>query len=257
MEKTSKEHEVIVLNSVFQDSREFFDEMGYKGYEFKSSVGDGVPDGYFSRGEHKIWIEHTQARLNYGEKGSILPGLDGFCKDVQRELLKEGLTGCLCFDISSSTADKYFSSPEFKSEILDTARKVIKTLNNYVDKERNIHVNYCSLNTCTLKRLDDYKGFRVTTSRLHNMEFCRTIPKTVYDKCVYKKAQKYRANKQHRNENWLFIEEPWGYSFHNDLPEESDYFDKIFIVERDGKNGKECYVPRQSATKKSNIVYYG
>lgn len=254
MVKTSKEHEISVLTSIFNDSKAFFEKMGYAGYSFESREGTGVPDGYFRKGASEIWVEHTQARLNYGEKGSILPGFDGFCNDVRRELLKEGYEGCLCFDISSTLADKYFSSPEFKSEILDMARNVIKSSNKYIDEERRIYVTYCSPDACTLESLDDYKGLRVTTSRLNNFELCRIIPSTIYDECVHVKEQKYLANTLPREGNWLFIEEPWGYSFRNNLPEESDYFDKIFIVEQGFKNGKECYVPRQSAIKKSSIV---
>ncbi len=252
MVKTSKEHEISVLNSVFNDSKAFFEEMGYIGYAFESRDGESVPDGYYRKGTSEIWVEHSQARLNYGEKCSLLPDLDGFCIDVQRELLKEGYKGCLCFDISSSLADKYFASPSFRSDILDIARRTMTSSFKYVDEKRDIYVNYCSPITCIVDSLEDYRGLRVTTSRWHNIEFCRIIPRTVYDKCVSVKESKYRANLHPRNENWLFIEEPWGYSFRNDLPEESVFFDKIFIVDRSGKNGRECYMPRLSATKKLN-----
>lgn len=251
MAKKSKEHEVTVLESVFRDSKEFFEGMGYTDYVFKSNDGNCIPDGTFIRGASIIWVEHTQARLNYGEKGSILPGLDGFCKDVQRELLKEGLRGCICFDISSVWADKYFSSSDFKSEILNIARGAISSSDGYADEERDIYVKHCSPEECCSRNLEDYKGLRVTISGLHNLEFCRIIPRSVYDACVSIKERKYQKNTDKRDENWLFIEEPWRYTFRNDLPNDSNFFDKIFIVERSGKDGREVFLPRLSATRMS------
>ena len=251
-ERNSKEHEVNVLNSVFSDSKRFFDDLGYSDYSFESRIGNGVPDGLFSNGSSTIWVEHTQAMLNYGKKGSILPGFGGFCNDVQRELLKDNKNGCLCFDIPSSLTDIYFSSLDFKSEILDITKEVIYTSNEYVDKERNIYVKYCSPDACCFNNLNEFKGLRVTVSQWLNIGFCKIIPRTIYDKCLSNKEDLYRANLSSRNENWLFIEEPWGYSFMNDLPEDSFYFDKVFIVNCEHKNGKECFVPKLSATKKIN-----
>ena len=247
MEKKSKEHEVNVLSSVFNNSKRVFEDLGYIGYSFDSRDGDGVPDGFFTNGSSTIWIEHTQARLNYGKKGSVLPGYDGFCNDIQRELLKEANKGCVCFDIPSSLADLYFSHSDFRSEVLDIVRKVIESSAEFVDDERKMYVKYCSPETCCLKNLIDYKGLRVTVSRWHNIEFCHIIPRTIYDECLSIKEQKYRANISPRDENWLFIEVPWGYSFRlNDLPKHSSYFDKIFIVE----NFIDCFIPRLSAWKR-------
>ena len=250
MEKNSKEHEVKVLESVFTDSKYVFDNLGYSGYTFESKDGEGVPDGIFYKGSSLIWIEHTQARLNYGKKGSVLLGFDGFCIDVRRELVKEEKNGCLCFDIPSSLTDLYFSSSEIKSKMLSIARWVIESSNEFADDEHNIYAKYCSPEACCLDNLNDYKGLRVIVSQWHNIDFCRVIPRTVYDECLSIKEQKYRANISPRNENWLFIEEPWGYSFKNDLPDISEYYDRVFIVSRDGKMGNECYVPRIVACKK-------
>lgn len=249
MDKNSKEHEVKVLESVFTDSKIFFDNLGYIGYTFESRDGEGVPDGLFHNGSSVIWIEHTQARLNYGKKSSLLPGLDGFCIDVRRELLKEKINGCLCFDIPSSLTDLYFTSSEIKSKILRIAKTVIESSNEYADDKHNIYAKFCSPEACCLDNLNDYKGLRVIASQWHNIGFCRIIPRTIYEECLTIKEQKFRANISSRNENWLFIEEPWGYSFSNDLPDFSEYFDRVFIVSRDGKKGNECYVPRIVATK--------
>lgn len=249
-EKNSKEHEVKVLRSVFIDSKKVFDDLGYIGFTFDSLDCNGVPDGLFSNSIYKIWVEHTQARTNYGEKGSVLPGFDGFCNDVQRKLVKEGMKGCLCFDIPSSFADLYFSSQDFRSKVLEIARMVIKSSNEYVDDEQNIYVKYCSVENCCLDNLNDYKGLRVIVSQWHNIGFNRIIPRTVYDECLKIKEQKYRDNRSSRDENWLFIEEPWGYSFQNDIPQESRFFDKVFVVKYDFKDGKDCFVPRLSATRK-------
>lgn len=250
MEKNSKEHEVKVLNSVFNDSTRVFEDLGYIGYSFDSRDGDGVPDGLFTNGSSTIWIEHTQARLNYGKKGSVLPGYDGFCNDIQRELLKEANKGCVCFDIPSSLADLYFSCLDFRAEVLGIVRKVIESSIEFVDDERKMYVKYCSPETCCLDSLIDYKGLRVTVSQWHNIEFCRIIPQTIYDECLSIKEQKYRAIVSPRDENWLFIEEPWGFCFRsNDLPKDSGYFDKVFIVECGCMNGKECFIPRLSAIK--------
>lgn len=249
MYQTSKGHEKKVLSSIFSDSKDFFEKMGYIGYEYKGNDGNGVPDGVFQKGASKIWVEHTQARLNYGNKGSRLPGLDGFCKDVQHELLKEGYKGCMCFDISYLIADKYLSSPEFKAEILNMARSAIGSSAEFVDEGRRIFVKYCPTEKCCLQSLNDYKGLRVTPSQWHNIEFCQTIPLALYDECVRVKEGKYQKNTDERNENWLFIEIPWGYTFEEDLPEKSVYFDRIFLVEQSCKDGREIFQPRLSATK--------
>ena len=248
MDKTSKEHEINVLSSVFLDSKDFFDNMGYIGYEYEGRDGEGVPDGIFRKGTSEIWVEHTQARLNYGNKGSLLPGIDGLCKYVQHELLKKGYKGCLCFDISSMVADNYLSSSEFKKEILDMASSAIASGKDD-DEERSIFVRYCPTEKCCLKNLNEYKGLRVTTSNWHNIEFCQTIPLDLYKKCIRIKEQKYKQNTNKRDENWLFIEKPWGYTFEKDLPKDSVFFDKIFIVEQSCKDGREVYLPQLSATK--------
>ena len=243
-ENNSKEHEIDVLTSVFNDSRDYFDGLGYSGYRFESRQGEGVPDGLFCDGKHTVWIEHTQANLNYGEKGSLLHGYKGFCIDVQRELLKEGKGGCLCFDIPSTLADEYLHSKNTKKELLGIARRVIAESKEYVDTERNIHIQYCKPLECRHINLEDYNGFRVMALQFHNVELCQKLPQEIYDKCVSIKEQKYKDNQGERDENWLFIEIPWGHSFGNDLPKTTNYFDKIFIVERKPSKNKEIYAPK-------------
>lgn len=247
--ENSKTHEITVLKSVFEDSKSFFDGLGYGGYAFECQLGNSIPDGIFYNETSVIWIEHTQARLNYGEKRSLLPGLDGLCNDVQHVLLKEGVTGCVCFDVSSVIANKYFDSSLFRTEFLDITRDVVSNTGKFIDSERNIRIKYCRPNECVLKNLDEYKGLRITVSQLNNIEFCQVIEREVYERCVSIKEGKYKSNLNRRDGNWLFIEQPWGYSFRNDLPSSSEYFDKIFIIEKDFLDNRECYVPSLVATK--------
>lgn len=253
--RSSKEHEIDVLTSVFRDSKSFFEELGYIDYVYITRRGKGIPDGLFCKGSETIWVEHTQARLNYGMKGSLLPGNDGLCNDVQRVFLKEGLKGCICFDVPSSFADQYFQSQSFRKQVLNVVRQVVCSSEDYFDSARNIHIKYCTPKECFLKSLDEYKGLRVIVSQLNNIELCRVIERGIFEKCVSIKEHKYKDNENTRTANWLFIEQPWGYLFRNDLPSRSKYFDKIFTVELDFKNDKECYIPTLVATKESPSVY--
>ena len=96
----SKQNEVSVLKSVFSDIQ-FFEGLGYSGYSFYTNSENGIPDGFFKNKESVIWIEHSEAKPNYGKKKSHLEGSEGFCERVQERLFKDGVRGCICFDISN------------------------------------------------------------------------------------------------------------------------------------------------------------
>ena len=246
----SKEHEIVVLKSIFEESAPFFNKMGYLGYVFENRLEDGIPDGIFRCNDSEIWIEHTQANLNYGEKASIMRDKTGFCIDMQRSLRKEGFTGCFCLDIPSSIIAEYFDSPEIRNEFLNIARNAVNNNTEYSNKERNINIKYCLPNSINPKILNRNKGLRIIVSQLDNCDFCPSINKEIYKKIIASKENKYKKNSNSRNENWLMIEIPEDYYYNNnDIFCKTDYFDKIFVVENQSFDQKELYIPRLVATK--------
>lgn len=232
VDKSSKNHEIRVLNTAFYNSRALFDELGYSGYSFISRVeGEGVPDGYFKKGTSNIWVEHTEAKPNYGRKGERLSGFDGFCEDVRKALSPE-IEGCICCDIPSSVVEHYLSDANFKKVFLDIIRAmVVSETKHYEDSENSVYLKFCSKEKCRVD-LTNYKGLRVTKNGFHNLEFCKIIPMSVFETILASKESKYKANTVIRDENWLFIEIPFGYSFRDEqLPTKTQYFDKVFMLE--------------------------
>ena len=143
-----------------------------------------------------------------------------------------------------SANEDILKADKAKKELLGIARRVIAESKEYVDTERNIHIQYCKPLECSHINLEDYNGFRVMALQFHNVELCQKLPQEIYDRCVSIKEQKYKDNQGERDENWLFIEIPWGHSFGNDLPKTTNYFDKIFIVKRKPSKNKEIYAPK-------------
>ena len=252
MEINSKEHEIRVLESVFKNFKTFFDQLGYKDFIFKSRNGDGVPDGIFSDNKKTIWIEHTQAKANYGKKGSIPPELEGFKIIIQQELQKENKQGCVCLDIPSCLADYCLLFKGLKSDILNIIKKVITEQSNYNNEDNNIYIKYCSKRKCYFKNINNNSNIQIVATQYNNIEFCYSISEKTYNKIIEIKNNKYKNNTEHRDENWLFIEIPNKTYFDNRIIRKSEYFDKIFIVERNFENGQEIFEPQLAALKENN-----
>ena len=248
VDKTSKEHEIRVLESVFKNSTALFDELGYSGFVFKQRKEcNGVPDGFFENGKATIWVEHTEAKPNYRKKGERLSGFEGFCEDVRKALSSE-IKGCVCCDIPSSVAEFYLGNANYKKDFLNIIRNMVNSdTKDYEDIEKGICLKYCSIEECKVE-LASYKGLRIIHQGVHNLEFCKTIPLSVYEMILASKEVKYKGNPSFRNENWLFIEIPFGYTFDDEyLPMETGYFDKVFML------NKFDYSAKLIATKKIDL----
>ena len=230
VKKTSKNHEKEFLESFFVHNKEKLETLGYCGYSFEHRLDcNGVPDGSYVENNRTIWIEHSEANPNYGEKGKRLVGKEGFCLDVGESLFNE-VKGCICCDISSQIADRYLNDNKFKMFFLEKIRSVITSNQEYIDDALNIRIKYCSPERC-LFDLSSYNGLRVRVQGFRNFEFNSILSIDVLNKIIKNKERKYKDNLFIRDENWLIVEIPFGYSFRDDeLPYLTDYFDRVMLV---------------------------